>query len=466
MTFEDTHSTTSLPESEDGVSHSDSQAGRTRVPFSQAARRANRLAAQVKVSEQKTSDTLPLTSSRWSQPSGLLGSLASRLQPQSRKTTGSMIYSMHWKEKATPQGRLYCQLVASGRRTSDKDCGLPAGWPTAATRDYKDTGDLEKSRYRKDGQERNDTLPRNAWLAGWHTPKANEIEESLENHQARRERMVERHGAKGKMGMPLPVEVQLTGWKTPATQEPGIDVSRLVNKDGTPWTGGQRAYDKETGRLAQTGVTQMAHLAGWATPQASDNVEGARTAPDSNQKCLGRDMHLVGWPTPKASEAQKDSRTPKGALKEVERNKGPSVSAVAQVAGWPTPKTNDVNQSRTSNPQAYSRRQHERPNPSSDLANFAQDYAAADTHQPMRLTADGTLLTGSSAGMESGGQLNPAHSRWLMGYPVAWCQAAIQAMRDMPKQRKKRESRASEGTAMPSSRKSRSKSSKQRRNDR
>ena len=34
----------------------------------------------------------------------------------------------------------------------------------------------------------------------------------------------------------------------------------------------------------------------WATPQASDHVEGARTSTDSNQKCLGRDMaRLSQW---------------------------------------------------------------------------------------------------------------------------------------------------------------------------
>jgi hypothetical protein len=56
----------------------------------------------------------------------------------------------------------------------------------------------------------------------------------------------------------------------------------------------------------------------WATPQASDHIEGARTELTSNQKCLGRDMKQ--WATPIMGDSHLAS-TPEVAQKRIEEGK-------------------------------------------------------------------------------------------------------------------------------------------------
>ena len=54
---------------------------------------------------------------------------------------------------------------------------------------------------------------------------------------------------------------------------------------------------------------------------------------------------------------------------------------------------------------------------------------------PARRMADGPVLTGSQAEMANGGPLNPAHSRWLMGYPPEWDVCGVMAMQSSRKLR-------------------------------
>jgi len=124
---------------------------------------------------------------------------------------------------------------------------------------------------------------------------------------------------------------------------------------------------------------------------------------------------LSGWPSPTVGNAT-GSQMAKGASTTGRRPDGSkatvSLNAVAQASGWPTPTTRDHKDGK------------ECPNvPLNAL--LGRVAWLSDNPQAARITADGMMLTGCSAGMESGGQLNPAFSAWLMGFPEAWYHAAI-----------------------------------------
>lgn len=129
----------------------------------------------------------------------------------------------------------------------------------------------------------------------------------------------------------------------------------------------------------------------------------------------------TGWPTPQASDSTGGGQATRAMG---ETRHGSNLNDFAMLAGWPTPSAHEF----AGNPEAsIARKQKLGIGNTCTILSQMATYVKHDN--PVRLTDSGELLTGSDAGMTSGGQLNPALSRWLMGLPPEWCACAPTAKR-------------------------------------
>lgn len=158
-------------------------------------------------------------------------------------------------------------------------------------------------------------------------------------------------------------------------------------------------------RLENTG--SMIYSLSWkdkVTPAGRPYCQRVASVP----RTKGIDYSLVpltNWPTPTANNGTGAGTSG--------RQGGMNLQTTAAISAWPTPTTRDHKDGK------------ECPNvPLNSL--LGRVVWTAD--QPIRITASGQILTGSDAGMESSGQLDPAHSRWLMGFPPEWCDCAVSVM--------------------------------------
>jgi len=135
----------------------------------------------------------------------------------------------------------------------------------------------------------------------------------------------------------------------------------------------------------------------WPTPCQQDGPNGG---PNQGADRLPGAASLASWPTTRANDAEK-----RGNVADDPRN---GLVTAANLASWVTPSARDWKDSPGMATEAEGR------------SRLDQLPRQANLAGPARRTATGAMLTGSSAGMASGGQLNPAHSRWLMGLPPEW----------------------------------------------
>ncbi len=183
----------------------------------------------------------------------------------------------------------------------------------------------------------------------------------------------------------------------------------------------------------------------WPTPTTRDGKGGYQGGRIRNGKIstdtLDVTAQLSGWATPTSMTGGTNI-----APSHLNGKHGWNTGAQAQLAGWATPNTMDslplrsreamirMHQTTRKN-RSFPCNLREQVSPDMIEAVMEAKGEVTPEPKPMRLTVTGQMLTGSDAEMESGGQLNPAHSRWLMGLPQGWDDSAPTAT---PSQRKSR----------------------------
>lgn len=198
--------------------------------------------------------------------------------------------------------------------------------------------------------------------------------------------------------------------------------------DASAGSGGRVSSDplarvRASGSKKQFTINEAAQCAGWPTPRTADESKGALLT-EARQGNTGHDLPtttaLAGWPTAAARDWKSGDSNLHG------QNSRP-LNEVAMLGSWATPAAKEAG----GTPEQFLARKEKAKENGSSLG-----VSLTSLSLQVTLAASGETPSGSSAATVKPGQLNPAHSRWLMGLPPEWDACTPTATRSSRRSRK------------------------------
>lgn len=157
-------------------------------------------------------------------------------------------------------------------------------------------------------------------------------------------------------------------------------------------------------------LPETAKMEGWPTPQSLSFDQSHQ--PGNNRAENKVKEMFAGWPTVQ----QRDWKGPQGRAYKGESDDLPSVADQVETVPWGTPSTRDWKDGDCSNAEV----------PENSLLG----------RQVIGLTTQSSGAETPKAVPPSRGALNPAHSRWLMGFPPEWDEYAVTETPSSPRSRR------------------------------
>jgi hypothetical protein len=219
-------------------------------------------------------------------------------------------------------------------------------------------------------------------LDHWTTPQAHDTSPRGKGQKAK-------HGTKHGCAC-LATDASLAAWPTPNAGP--------QNDGDTTWQQRRADLKAKHGNGNGFGMTlgQAASLAPWPTPMAGTPAQNGNNEAGNNDSSR-KTVALASWATPSARDFKSNEGSEEFHRSRAEQSRGKPLSEQAhQLATWATPTANEKFRSEE----------------------FAKGRTPNMT-ELARLAASGPTPNGSPAQTEKPGQLDPDHSRWVMGYLTA-----------------------------------------------